>query len=327
MNFLTLDLNLLRVFDTVMVEQNLTRAADKLAMTQPAVSNAIKRLRYSLNDELLIRTAYGVKPTPRAEILWPSIREALSTLEAAIAPSSFDPSKAVATFRMAMADSTAALWMPTLITAFEREAPHMNARMVPLTTREPRPLLTQGDIDIAVGFFPGVVAQLSGGQGAARSPIRHERLYSGHYVCVMSKSHQLANQELTLDAYCAANHCLVSFSGRAHGLIDDELLKMGRERRILLTVNQFFTGGKVVANSDLLTVLPFHFIASTGMSDALVWKELPFETPDVHVDMLWHERDARNPAHKWLRDHFVNMTHEMFAPLAEMKKSGNPNLN
>ena len=102
---------------------------------------------------------------------------------------------------------------------------------------------------------------------------------------------------------------------------------MGRERRILLTVNQFFTGGKVVANSDLLTVLPFHFIASTGMSDALVWKELPFETPDVHVDMLWHERDARNPAHKWLRDHFVNMTHEMFAPLAEMKKSGNPNLN
>ena len=100
-------------------------------MTQPAVSNAIKRLRYSLNDELLIRTAYGMKPTPRAEILWPSIREALSTLEAAIAPSSFDPSKAVATFRMAMADSTAALWMPTLITAFEREAPHMNARMVP----------------------------------------------------------------------------------------------------------------------------------------------------------------------------------------------------
>ncbi len=93
MNFLTLDLNLLRVFDTVMVEQNLTRAADKLAMTQPAVSNAIKRLRYSLNDELLIRTAYGVKPTPRAEILWPAIREALSTLEAAIAPTSFDPSK------------------------------------------------------------------------------------------------------------------------------------------------------------------------------------------------------------------------------------------
>jgi DNA-binding transcriptional LysR family regulator len=313
MNFLTLDLNLLRVFDTVMVEQNLTRAADKLAMTQPAVSNALKRLRYSLNDELLIRTAYGVKPTPRAEMLWPTIRSALANLEDAMAPKVFDPSKAQDTFRMAMADATAALWMPKLVTAIETEAPGMNIRMVPLTTREPRPMLIQGDIDIAVGFFPGVVAQLSGGQGAARSPIRHERLYSGHYVCVMSKSHPLATQELTLDNYCAASHVLVSFSGRAHGLIDDILVQMGRERRILLTVNQFFTGGKVVANSDLLTVLPYHLIASTGMTDALTWKELPFETPDVHVDMLWHERDAKNPAHLWLRDHFIEMTHQMFS--------------
>jgi DNA-binding transcriptional LysR family regulator len=313
MNFLTLDLNLLRVFDTVMVEQNLTRAADKLAMTQPAVSNALKRLRYSLNDELLIRTAYGVKPTPRAEMLWPTIRAALANLEDAMAPKVFDPSKAQDTFRMAMADATAALWMPKLVSAIETEAPGMNIRMVPLTTREPRPMLTQGDIDIAVGFFPGVVAQLSGGQGAARSPIRHERLYSGHYVCVMSKSHPLATQELTLDNYCAASHVLVSFSGRAHGLIDDILVQMGRERRILLTVNQFFTGGKVVANSDLLTVLPYHLIASTGMTDALTWKELPFETPDVHVDMLWHERDAKNPAHQWLRDHFIEMTHQMFS--------------
>jgi len=83
-----------------------------------------------------------------------------------------------------------------------------------------------------------------GGQGAARSPIRHERLYSGHYVCVMSKDHPLANQELTLDTYCSANHLLVSFSGRAHGLVDDALLQMGRERRILLTVNQFLQVAK-----------------------------------------------------------------------------------
>ncbi|CAN5731195.1 LysR family transcriptional regulator [soil metagenome] len=308
MNFLTLDLNLLRVFDAVMVEQNLTRAADKLAMTQPAVSNALKRLRFSLADELLIRTAHGVKPTPRAETLWPAIREALSNLEAAIAPTSFDAAKVQATFRMAMADATAALWMPSLVRAIERDAPGMKARMVPLTTREPRPMLIRGDIDIAVGFFPGVVAQMIGGQGAARSPIRHERLYSGHYVCVMSKDHPLASKELTLDDYCNANHLLVSFSGRAHGLVDEALLQIGRERRILLTVNQFFTGGKVVANSDLLTVLPHHLIASTGITDALVWKKLPFDMPEVHIDMLWHERDARNLAHQWLRDNLINMT-------------------
>jgi DNA-binding transcriptional LysR family regulator len=305
MSFLTLDLNLLRVFDAVMTEQNLTRAAGHLAMTQPAVSNALKRLRDALGDELLIRTAHGVKPTPRAELLWPTIRRTLSELEEAVAPTSFDVSKAHATFRMAMADATAVLWLPSLVRSIESEAPGLNVRMVPLTTREPRPMLLRGDIDLAIGFFPGVVAQLAGGPD---TPIRHERMYSGQYVCVMRKDHPLAGAELTLDAYCAANHLLVSFSGRAHGLTDEALAQLNRERRILLTVNQFFTAGRVVANSDLITVLPRHLIASTGMTGALISKELPFKLPDVHVDMLWHERDARTPAHKWLREHLTELT-------------------
>lgn len=314
MRFLTLDLNLLRVFDAVMTEQNLTRAASRLAMTQPAVSNALRRLREALGDELLIRTAHGVKPTPRAENLWPAVRRALTELEEAITPEeSFDIARAQNTFRLAMADATAALWLPALVRSIEREAPGLTIRMVPLTTREPRPMLLRGDIDMAVGFFPGVVAQLAGGQGASVSPIRHEQLYSGHYVCVMRKGHPLAGSDLTLDDYCASNHLLVSFSGRAHGLVDEALAQLGRERRILLTVNQFFTAGRVVATSDLITVLPRHLIASTGITGALVTKELPFELPNVHVDMLWHERDTRSPAHKWLRAHLSGTTRETFA--------------
>ncbi|HJU71701.1 MAG TPA: LysR family transcriptional regulator [Paucimonas sp.] len=305
MSFLTLDLNLLRVFDAIMTEQNLTRAANRLAMTQPAVSNALRRLRDALSDELLIRTAHGVKPTPRAEELWPVVRNALSSLEEAVAPTSFDISKVHATFRMAMADATAVLWLPALVRSIESEASGVNVRMVPLTTREPRPMLLRGDIDLAIGFFPGVVAQLAGGPD---TPIRHERMYSGQYVCVMRKEHPLAKKELTLDAYCAANHLLVSFSGRAHGLTDEALAQLNRERRILLTVNQFFTAGRVVANSDLITVLPRHLIASTGMTGSLIAKELPFKLPNVHVDMLWHERDARSPAHRWLREHLSSMT-------------------
>lgn len=314
MRFLNLDLNLLRVFDAVMTEQNLTRAASRLAMTQPAVSNALRRLRDALGDELLIRTAHGVKPTPRAENLWPAVRRALSDLEAAIVPEeSFDIATAQDTFRMAMADATAALWLPALVRAIEREAPGLTVRMVPLTTREPRPMLLRGDIDLAIGFFPGVVAQLAGGQGASVSPIRHEQLYSGRYVCVMRKNHPLAKDELTLDGYCSANHVLVSFSGRAHGLVDEALAQLGRERRILLTVNQFFTAGRVVATSDLITVLPRHLIASTGITGALITKELPFAMPNVHIDMLWHERDTRSPAHKWLRAHLSGSTKETFA--------------
>ena len=279
-------------------------------MTQPAVSNALRRLRDALGDELVIRTAHGVKPTSRAIELWPIVRRALSELEAAVSPDTFDVSRANTTFRMAMADATAALWLPFLVRAIERDAPGLNVRMVPLTTREPRPMLLRGDIDLAIGFFPGVAAQLASGQNTAVSQIRHERLYTGEYVCVMRKNHPLVNEELTLDNYCEAHHLLVSFSGRAKGLMDDALAELGRERRILLTVNQFFTAGKVVANSDLITVLPRHLIAATGMEEFLVAKKLPFVLPDVHVDMLWHERDARNPAHKWLREQLSDSTED-----------------
>ncbi|MFT5643076.1 MAG: DNA-binding transcriptional LysR family regulator [Janthinobacterium sp.] len=307
MSFLTLDLNLLRVFDAVMTEQNLTRAAGHLAMTQPAVSNAIKRLRENLGDDLLIRTAYGVKPTPRAEALWPAVRSALAGLKSAISQDNFDIAVTETTFRMAMADATAAFWLPTLVNSIERDAPGVNVRMVPLTTRDPRQMLLRGDIELAIGFFPGVAAQLS---METSSPMHHERLYSGHYVCVMRRNHPLADLPLTIDNYCAAKHLLVSFSGRAHGLVDEALALLKRERRILLTVNQFFTAGRVVANSDLITVLPRHLIASTGMSDRLLYKELPFPLPAVHLDMLWHERDSRSQAHQWLRGHLRAMDTE-----------------
>ena len=105
---------------------------------------------------------------------------------------------------------------------------------------------------------------------------------------------------------------LVSFSGRAHGLVDEALAQLGRERRILLTVNQFFTAGRVVATSDLITVLPRHLVASTGITGALITKELPFTMPNMHIDMLWHERDTRSPAHRWLRAHLSGTTRDAF---------------
>jgi DNA-binding transcriptional LysR family regulator len=305
MSFQNLDLNLLRVFDAVMMEQNLTRAADRLAMTQPAVSNALKRLRDALQDDLVVRTAHGVRATPRAEELWPAVRGALASLQAAVAPGVFDLSSVQTAFRMAMADSTSAMFLPPLMASMEKEAPGMRIRMVPLTTREPRPMLISGEIDLAVGSFPGVLAELAAGQGQTVSKIRHQRLYAGRYVCVMRRDHPLAQGELTVDAYCSAHHLQVSFSGRAHGMADIALAKLAHERTTLLTVNQYFTAGRVIANSDLITILPYHLIEATGIAQSLVWKELPFPLPTMNVDMLWHERDMRNRAHQWLREQIV----------------------
>ncbi len=303
MNFRTLDLNLLRIFDAVMTERNLTRAAEKLAMTQPAVSNALKRLRDALGDPIVVRSGYGVQPTPTALSLWPAVRDALDRLRSALTPSNFVPAEARAQFTLAMADATASLLIPPLVAIVEHEAPGVSLRVVPLSTRDPRRMLMTQDVDVAIGHFPGVMTAVSVEelQPDAVTGFGHRRLYSSHYACVMRRDHPLAQSELTLDAYCAAHHLLVSVSGRSYGNVDETLAALGRSRRIVLTVNQFFTAGIVVANSDLLTALPRHFLASTGTTNKVAVRPLPMDLPRVDVEALWLRQRAARPGHEWLR--------------------------
>jgi DNA-binding transcriptional LysR family regulator len=285
-----------------MAERNLTRAARNLSMTQPAVSNALNRLRDALGDKLLSRSGYGMEPTPMALALWPSVSDALRQLEGALSPGQFVASQSTNTFVLAMADATAAELMPGLVEIIERDAPGVSMRVLPLTTRDPRQLLDEGAIDLAVGFFPAVLADLTArSQAGGLAPFDHQRLYDGNYVCVMRRDHALASGPLTLERFCEAHHLLVSFSGRPYGFIDEALASLGQKRRIVLTVNQFFTAGRVVATSDLLTVLPRHFIGVTGMARDLLLRELPFEVPLVHVDSLWHHRQEQRSEHAWLR--------------------------
>lgn len=302
LNFRTLDLNLLRVFHEVMAERSLTKAAHNLAMTQPAVSNALRRLRERLGDELVQRSGQGMQPTPYAQSLWPAVREALQRLQDAMAPAGFEPAQAQTTFVLAMADATAAELIPPLVNVMDREAPGVSLRVLPLTTRDPRRLLSEHTADMAVGYFPLLVADLAA-QAQAGEPVlfSYQRLFNGDYVCVMRRGHPLAEVPLTLDAYCAARHLLVSFSGRPYGFTDQALAAINRERRVVLTVNQFFTAGRVVANSDLLTVLPRHFVSVTGMAHELILRELPMAVPAIHVDAVWHHSQQRDAAHQWLR--------------------------
>ncbi len=300
MNFRTLDLNLLRVFDAVMAEGSLTRAAESLSITQPAASHALKRLHDAVGEALFVRTAFGMKPTVRAEALWPQVQAALGGLQRALAPQEFDPLAEPANFRIAMADATAALLAPPLVRAIERQQARVNLRVMPLTTRDPRRLLREGEADLAIGHFPEAIAALNA--DGPQAPLRHQRLYETHYVCVMRREHPLASQPMTLDTFCSAHHLLVSFSGRPHGLVDEALATLGRQRRIVLTVNQFFTAGLVVTQSDLLTVLPLSFLAATGTQQGqVVARPLPFALAPVAVQMLWPVRQDGDPAHRWLR--------------------------
>ncbi len=301
-NFRTLDLNLLRVFDVVMAEGSITRAAQRLAMTQPAVSNALKRLRDSLGEDLLTRAPRGVQPTAFGEALWPQVRSSLGQLREALEPGEFDPTVDTRVFRLTMADAAAGLMLPALMARFEALGAHSHVEVRPLLDRDPRPLLGHGDIDFAIGHFPEAVAALVA-QGRA-VPLRHRRLAEGRYVCAMRRGHPLAAETLTLDAFCAASHVLVSFSGRAHGFVDHALASLKRSRHIALTVNQFFTAAHVVAACDHLTVLPARFLPLTGLQDRLVERELPVAPGTVYLDAIWHVRHDRSAAHQWLLARF-----------------------
>ena len=306
MNFRTLDLNLLRVFDAVMAEGSITRAAERLAMTQPAVSNALKRLRDSVGEDLLTRAARGVAPTAFGEALWPQVRSALGQLRTALEPGDFDPTVDARVFRLTMADAMAAFLLPALMARFAALGARCQIEVRPLLDRDPRELLAHGDIDVALGHFPEVLAALAA-QGRV-APLRHRRLGEGRYVCVMRAGHPLAEAPLTLAAFCAAEHVLVSFSGRPHGFVDQALAAQQLSRRVALTVNQFFTAAQVVARSDLLTVLPERFLPLTGLEDRLVVRELPVEPGTVYADAIWHVRHDRSAAHQWLLAQFAEVS-------------------
>ena len=308
MNFRTLDLNLLRVFDTVMAEGNVTRAAERLAMTQPAVSNALKRLRDSVGEDLLTRLPSGVKPTALAEVLWPQVRDALGRLQHALDPTEHDPVTDPHVFRLAMVDAVAALLMPPLMARFESLGARTQIEVHPLVNRDPRDMLSRGDVDFALGHFPEALAALVA-QGN-QAPMRHRRLSDNRFVCAMRRGHPLAGKPLTLDDFCAADHVLVSFSGRAHGFVDQALASLNRSRRIALTVNQFFTAALVASRSNLLTVLPDGFQAVTGHADQLVIRELPLSPGTVYVDALWHVRHDRASAHRWLLQRIVEVAEQ-----------------
>ncbi len=313
-NFRTLDLNLMRVFDAIMAEQSLTRAAITLSLTQPAVSNALRRLREHLGDDLLVREGQKLVPTARAKSLWPSVRDALNGLELALSPEEFEPQSSVTSFVLTMSDATSAELIPSLSKIFEQDAPNASLRVIPLTTRDPRSLLLDGHADFAVGYFPGVLADLSA-QTHSDEPLRfeHLRLFEGEYVCVMRKDHPLSLSPLSLERFCNARHMLVSYSGRSFGFVDEALASMGRKRRVAVTVNQFATAGRVVLSTDLITVLPRHFVQVAGLQNDVCLMDLPIKLPPVHIDLLWLKPNGTRARHLWLKETLMRASSDMLA--------------
>lgn len=300
MHYQQIDLNLLSIFEAVMTELNVTRAAERLNMTQPAVSHALRRLRRITNDELFLKVPSGVSPTPKALELWAPISESLLQIRQALSPTVFDLEKATHTFTLSMTDYTAALLLPKLLPIVEKTAPNINLRVVPNTNINAINLLEQSEIDIALGRFFRPSARL-----------RVQDLTSDSYICIMRQGHPLARKKLTLKHYVNANHLLVSLTGEATGFIDEQLREKGLQRRIVLTVNQFNLVPELIVNSDLITAIPLRTLQRSPLKQQLHVAELPIEVAPALLQMMWHERKQREPAHEWLRGVIIEITNSL----------------
>ncbi|WP_295895480.1 LysR family transcriptional regulator [uncultured Vibrio sp.] len=290
-----LDLNLMVIFDAIMQEQSITAAADRLAMTQPSVSNAVSRMRHVWNDPLFVKQGRGIRPTPYALRLWDDIGQPLESIRQASSKSTFNPAHLNRTFRIAATDWMADLfWLP-LKKCIQAEAPNVNIHAVPYTVNG-ESLLLNADVDLVLDYFEG-----------SSSKVHTQHLFDNHFVCAMRPDHPLASQELTLGSFASAEHLLLSLSGEASGGVDQKLKESGRKRRIAMTVNHCYNIPTLLTNTDMITTIPLPIIFKAVNNGQLIIKKLPFGMIPGPISMTWHTRQHRDQATQWLREKVLSV--------------------
>ena len=300
MSFRSLDLNLLKVFEALMTEGAVTRAASKLSLTQPAVSNALGRLREAFDDPLFVRNGTGVTPTQRAIALWGPVGESMSRIRAALDEATFTPGNADASFSLSMSDYVAGLVMPRLVERFGESAPRLQWHTVPNTLLDVPELLEGNRVDCVIGVYVN--------ETLPPVHIRSRSLWKVEYACLMRRGHPLAAQgRLTTRRFLNANHVDISLAGQTQPSFDSFLASRGLKRNLVATVNHYTVACEILRASDLIAVLPRDLCERGGMKGELVCVRAPLEAPDRLISLFWHQRNETVPAHQWLREQLVEM--------------------
>ena len=296
----------LRDFLAVAERGSLRGAARQLGSAQPAISRSIQELERELGAVLFERLPTGVHLTSMGKVF---LRRASTVRnERRLAQEELDQLQGETHGQLTVAMSSVPhmALLPNALRPFRARYPNVSIEIIDRVYPTIELDLKESRIDCYFGPAPdGIATELS-----------VEKMFDNTRVIVGRKGHPLAQHELTLDAFCGAHDLLVSFSGRRRGYVDQALAALGRQRRIVLTVNQFFTAWRVVQQSDLLTVLPETFMGTTGYGPKLVLRELPMSLNPVHVEMIWHLRHDADPAHRWLRDQMLAAPHAGDTPAA-----------
>jgi DNA-binding transcriptional LysR family regulator len=290
-----LDLNLLRVFDALADERNVTRAAQRLGLSQSALSHALGRLRHLLGDELFVRARDGMVLTPRAEKLALGVRDAFERLDAALTSGAgFDPAASRQRFQIGASDYAEVTLLPRLIARLRTAAPAADV-VVRVSGEDNERLLESGVLDVVLETIP------------AQAPtLRSRELVKDRFVCLVSADHPTVKRTLSLKQYVELPHALVSQRGRPSGVVDRALEREGLRRRVGCIVPHFLAAPHVVAHSDLIVTIGERIARAYGPALGLRILSPPLMLPEFSLRMFWHARSHRDAPSRWLRAQIVS---------------------
>jgi len=289
-----LDFNLLKALDALLDERSVTRAAERLALTQPAVSGMLTRLRESFGDPLFVRAQRGIVPTLRAQQLASPVKQLLSDIEAILQPQAFEPASASMTVTIASTDYALRAVVVPFLSALRQQAPNIRVAVQPVDNQALAGQMDRGDVDLAL------VTPASTPPGLHAAP-----LFDESYVCLMRAEHAAARKKtLSLDHFCALDHVLVSSSGGAfQGVTDDALAALGRSRRVTISVTSFLVLPEILRVSDSIAVVPRR-LALHG--EGLAMREPPLAIQGFSKTVAWHERTHHDPGQRWVRSLLID---------------------
>ena len=297
------DINLMVVFETLMQERNVTRAAEKLFLGQPTISSALNRLRAMFNDPLFIRIGHRMEPTARAEELIKHLSPALDAMSVALSLThEFDPASSTMSFRIGLSDDVEFGLLPPLLRALRQEAPsvvfvvqHVDYWRIP-------DLLASGEITVGISQTRGLPAN------AKRKLLRrmHARVLRA----------DRSDTPLTLDEYCSRPHVLVSPTANTAGIADEWLQEIGRKRQVVLSVPQFSSLPALLAGTDMLAGLPDYAASAMAASGLLFDEPLPFDSPPLDLSMVWLSIMDTDPAERWLRSRLESFMGDRQVPVS-----------
>ncbi|MES2933628.1 MAG: LysR family transcriptional regulator [Pseudomonadota bacterium] len=291
MNLKTFDLNLLPVLDALLGERSVTRAAQRLHLSQPAVSNALARLRSQTGDAILVRGASGLMPTPRAEAMATSIRQILENIESTFTPAAFDPQTHEQTFYLMMNDYVELLLLPQLMAEISQVGPGIKLSVQSLAPDLASEGLVKGTLDLAFGYLGEIAEQLY------RKPLMQES-----FVCLARQDHPRIKGELSLAQFLAEDHILVSPQGRGFvGLVDTLLGELGQKRKVVLSIPHFTVAPDIIIHTDLLMTMTKSTAQKFASHYPIQVLSVPLEIPSYAISQAWHARTQNEPSQRWLR--------------------------